>query len=135
MPFFMKRPGQNAGRVTDKPLRTSDIVPTIADALDLPIPWKIDGRSAQAATVKSQRRRRIISKRFRHTYPVDTPWYQRSREAALKRKLRLFGPDPSSFGPRPDLLGRRVAGLGTSVSSVRARLVGADRLRHVDAST
>jgi hypothetical protein len=108
VPFFVKAPGQRRGRISDKPLRTVDVLPTIADLLDVRIPWHVDGRSARARTLPAQRRRTIISKKFRHTYLVDTPGFERAKRAALERKLRLFGAGLYRFGPRPDLLGRRV---------------------------
>jgi hypothetical protein len=109
VPFIVKAPGQRHGRISDKPLRTIDVLPTLADLLDVRIPWPIDGRSARAPTVAAQRHRRIISKRFRHVYLVDTPSYEPDRRAALARKLRLFGNGVYRLGPRPDLIGQRVA--------------------------
>jgi hypothetical protein len=72
------------------------------------IPWEIDGRSALAPT--QPRRRTIVSKRFRHVYPVDTPGFAAAKRAALERKLALFGGGLDRFGPRPDLLGQPVGG-------------------------
>jgi len=111
VPFFVKAPGQRRPRVSDKPLRTVDVLPTLADLLDVRIPWRIDGRSARAPTTAAQRHRRIISKRFRHVYSVDAPSYEREVRAALARKVRLFGTNPDSFGPRRELLGRRTTDL------------------------
>jgi Sulfatase len=125
VPFFVKAPGQTRGRITDKPLRTIDVLPTVADLLGIEIPWKIDGRSARAPTAPAQRSRRIIAKRFAHTYPVDTPGYERDKRAALKRKLRLFGGDPSVFGPRSDLIGTAVGTTSTPPSGgAQARIAG-----------
>jgi hypothetical protein len=45
-PLFVKAPGQQQGEVDDRPLRTVDVLPTIADHLDAEIPWEVDGRSA-----------------------------------------------------------------------------------------
>ena len=120
VPFFVKAPGQRSGRISDKPLRTVDVLPTLADILGVRIPWQIDGRSARASTVPAQRRRRIIAKKFRRAYLVDTPGYQRERQAALARKLRLFGNGIYAFAPRPDL------------APARAVLVRPDRYRNVD---
>jgi Sulfatase len=114
VPFFLKVPGQRRGRVSDKPLQTIDVLPTIADVLDVRIPWKVDGRSALARA--KPRRRTVIAKKFRATYPVDTPTYEAAKQAALERKLRLFGDGLYRFGPRPDLLGRRAPGGGRTVT-------------------
>jgi hypothetical protein len=133
VPFFLKRPGQGHGRISDKPLQTIDVLPTIADVLGIRIPWKVDGRSALAPTSPAQRRRRIISKKFAHTYLVDTPSYEGDKRAALDRKLRLFGSGLYRFGPRPDLLGTRLADLSVArASGGRAEIIGADRYANVD---
>jgi hypothetical protein len=135
VPFLIKAPHQTQGRVSDKPLRTIDVLPTIADTLDLTIPWHVDGRSALSATIAGQRQRTIISKRFRHTYPVDTPSYQSDRADALARKLRLFGSNPSTFGPRPDLLGRATGPQSPEPLGQRARIAHAEDYRHVQRDT
>jgi hypothetical protein len=113
VPFFLKAPGQKRGRVSDRPLQTIDVLPTIADVLGVDIPWTVDGRSALAPP--KPRRREIIAKKFKHTYLVDTPSYESDNQAALQRKLRLFGGGVYAFGPRPDLIGRSVAEGGRSV--------------------
>ncbi len=136
VPFFVKAPGQRRGRIRDKPLRTIDLLPTVADILGVRIPWRVDGRSARAPTVPAQRRRRIVAKKFRHIYLVDTPGYERERRRALTRKLRLFGDDTYAFGPRPDLLGRTVAELSPlPLRPERALVAGPERYRHVDPAT
>jgi Sulfatase len=113
VPFLLKAPGQQRGRVSDRPLQTIDVLPTIADTLGVDIPWKVDGRSALAAP--KPRRREIVAKKFKHTYPVDTPTYESAKRAALARKLRLFAGDIYAFGPRPDLIGRSVPAGGRRV--------------------
>ena len=113
VPFFLKAPGQTRGRISDRPLQTIDVLPTIADILGVDVPWKVDGRSALAAP--KPRRREIIAKKFKHTYPVDTPGYQSAKRAALARKIALFGRDVYAFGPRPDLIGHPAPAGGHTV--------------------
>ena len=48
MPLFIKMPGQHEGRVDDRDAETIDILPTIADALGIVLPWPVDGVSLQA---------------------------------------------------------------------------------------
>ena len=45
-PLFIKAPGQSQGVVDDRPVQSIDVLPTIADHLDVDLPWKLDGRSA-----------------------------------------------------------------------------------------
>jgi hypothetical protein len=131
VPFFMKAPGQRRGRISDKPLRTIDVLPTLADVAGFSIPWPVDGRSALRSTSDAQRHRVIVSKRFRHVYSVDTPGYARRRAAALRRKLRLFGHSVELYGPRRDLVGRRVARLDVRPAGESAHVVDADEYDEV----
>ena len=48
-PMFIKQPGQASSSVDDRPVRSVDVVPTIADVLGVRIPWSVDGRSVTAA--------------------------------------------------------------------------------------
>jgi hypothetical protein len=45
-PLFVKAPGQAQGAIDDRPVLSVDVLPTIADHLDIDLPWKLDGRSA-----------------------------------------------------------------------------------------
>ncbi len=45
VPFIMKRPNQQEGRVIDRYAQTVDILPTIAAVLKTTLPWRTDGQS------------------------------------------------------------------------------------------
>ena len=45
VPFIIKYPGQPEGVIDDEPTQVTDLVPTIADALDVETSWEFDGRS------------------------------------------------------------------------------------------
>lgn len=45
VPLFIKAPGQRDGEVRDENARTTDIVPSIVDLLDLEVDWAFDGHS------------------------------------------------------------------------------------------
>jgi hypothetical protein len=45
IPLFVRYPGQTAGAVDDRPARSIDLLPTIADALEADLPWPVDGTS------------------------------------------------------------------------------------------
>jgi hypothetical protein len=75
----------------------------------------------------------MVSKKFKHTYLVDAPSFERRKQAALARKVRLFGDegdDIYAFGPRPDLIGRpapsggRVVEVKRGSAYVPARVAG-----------
>jgi hypothetical protein len=114
VPFFLKAPGQKRGTISDKPLQTIDVLPTVADLLGVRIPWKVDGRSALRPGTP-MRRRTIIAKKFKNTYLVDTPSYASAKRAALARKVSLFGAGLYTVGPRPDLIGTPAPAGGRSV--------------------
>jgi len=45
VPLFIKFPQQTTRRVDSRAVRTIDILPTIADVLDVRLPWSVDGQS------------------------------------------------------------------------------------------
>ncbi|MGC5020012.1 sulfatase-like hydrolase/transferase [Micromonospora sp. DT47] len=47
VPMFVKDPGQRAGRTDDRNWEHVDLLPTIADAVHVKVPWPMDGRSAR----------------------------------------------------------------------------------------
>ncbi|MEH1057466.1 sulfatase-like hydrolase/transferase [Micromonospora sp. CPCC 206171] len=47
VPMFVRTPGQRAGRVDDRNWEHVDLLPTIADAAHVRIPWRVDGRSVR----------------------------------------------------------------------------------------
>jgi hypothetical protein len=44
-PLFIKAPRQTQGVISDQVARSVDVLPTIADLLDVDLPWAVDGRS------------------------------------------------------------------------------------------
>lgn len=49
VPMFLKAPGQRAGRIDDRNWEHVDLLPTVADAAGVRVPWRVDGRSAWQA--------------------------------------------------------------------------------------
>ena len=45
VPLFVKTPGQTQPKTDDRNAMGIDVVPTIADVLDVEIPWEVEGRS------------------------------------------------------------------------------------------
>jgi hypothetical protein len=46
VPLFVGRPGQRVGLVYDRNVESIDLLPTIADMLEIELPWRVDGVSA-----------------------------------------------------------------------------------------
>ena len=51
VPLFIKAPYQRMGHMSDRPVKTIDILPTIADVLGINLPWSVDGSSIYSLTV------------------------------------------------------------------------------------
>lgn len=130
-PLFVKRPGQRTAVVDDRPMQSVDVLPTVGDILDVRIPWRVDGRSAEAAGERSDVRRHYPRADFvlippQSTMPPDgrdhlevegAPWFSR----LLTTRAAPPGPDPAlRVYQRPEfgeLVGRRAA----DVTGVAAR--------------
>jgi hypothetical protein len=108
VPFFVKRPGQREGRVDDRAVRTIDVLPTIAKAAGVKVPWKVDGIPADerevdpAAPIDVSHAGEPVL-----TEPLGSVLAKRrAREDA---EARLVRHGVYAIGPRPELIGRRVA--------------------------
>lgn len=114
VPFFVKLPGQREGRVDDSAVRTIDVLPTIAEAAGVRLPWKADGVPAGEREVDPAARIDVShAGEPAVAEPLGTVLAKRrAREAVEARLLRhgVYG-----IGPRPDLIGRRVPAGGRSV--------------------
>ena len=92
VPLFIKTPAQREGVINDLSVETVDILPTIADLLDINLPWPIDGRSAFDGSVPERTHRTIIRSSTRHErLRFETQALEQARLKSLERKLALFG--------------------------------------------
>jgi hypothetical protein len=129
IPFFVKLPGQKAGRIVDTHVTTEDVLPTIAGVLGIDVPWHTDGHSALDEQDGPD---------YVQVGKVRMP-YQAAlaqRQQSLRRELSLFGSGDwgaklFATGPWWPLVGRRVDTLSTSRGSGRATIdaVGSKLLR------
>jgi hypothetical protein len=115
VPLFVKRPHQRRPRILDSPARTIDIVPTIADVLNVRIPWHIDGRSLFA---RGPRDRTVgLPDQGGELVEADLGTLRRRRSDVLRRRVSIFGTGDFArvyrIGPHRELLGRKVAELST----------------------
>jgi hypothetical protein len=110
VPLFVKRPGQHAGRVVLAPSRNTDILPTIAAATGIRIPWHVDGHSLLGE--RPPERDVVLVKDAGRKFVIPVGALEGRREAALRRQLAVFGSDEPAralfaIGPDRRLLGRR----------------------------
>jgi hypothetical protein len=108
MPLFIKRPGQDDGRINDNAVRTIDVLPTIAAELGIRLPRRVDGVPAGERDANPET-------------PIEVPdsfglgttgtfgAILEQRVARLRYQRSLLEPagdDPYAIGPRPQLIGR-----------------------------
>ncbi|MGE0820861.1 MAG: sulfatase-like hydrolase/transferase [Candidatus Binatia bacterium] len=108
VPLFIKAPQQVRGVISDAPVETIDVLPTLASLLGRDLPWPVDG---QAAWPPQQPQRKVktafgtLGKRFEFSSSLTTKTYE-----ALQRQIHLFGARTAmtelyKIGPYTQLLG------------------------------
>lgn len=85
VPLFVKLPGQESGNTNDRNVETIDILPTIVDALKIPVGWKFEGTSVFRQTNRARKTVYIGPEKLHFE-----PQLARKNDS-LKRKLELFG--------------------------------------------
>ena len=140
VPLFVKAPGQRRSRVNGSYASTLDVTPTIADVLNLRLPYRADGRSAFSRAVRRRRTVSLPTRDFSRRIRISARPYERRRRAVMRRRLRYYGSGLTGLyrgiGPNRDLLGRSLPGLRTAgPGSVRGSLVGRRAYASVRASS
>ena len=142
VPLFVKAPGQRRGRSIDSYVRSVDILPTMADILNVSPGYSVHGHSAFSRTVRRRRKVRVIERYFRRDLEISAWAIERRRRAFIHRKLRLFGTGPATgedwrlyqgIGPNRELLGRPLSELATAAArGTSARVARAEALANVN---
>jgi hypothetical protein len=137
VPLFVKLPGQRRGRIDDRLARTVDVVPTIANALRVEIPWRVDGRSLLRPRPADGVVSVVAAGRSRVTARLRTLRAQRAR--TLRRQVAAFGTGSFEavlrFGSAPALLGGRVSSLTVRGGTAEVELDRRSLLAAVDPTT
>lgn len=114
LPVFLmiKAPGQKSRVVSDRNVESIDLLPSICDVLDVPIPWEIDGQSALDSTVPERPKKAALTAFSNELTEFDGAFPQ--RYLSVRRRERNFpsGEDVRgifSIGPHPELIGRPVS--------------------------
>lgn len=114
VPLFIKRPHQSQSTISDRLVETIDVLPTIADLLDVEIPWEIDGFSA--FTDKAPMRNRIGMFGMKMEFGKDIE----PDHLSLKRKIKLFGTRNReglfAIGPHQEIVGKPISAFLTEES-------------------
>jgi Sulfatase len=138
VPLFVKRPGEHKGQIVDRNVRTTDIVPTIADVLGETLPFHSDGRSL----FDPSNDRSEVSVHQRSGPPVTAPADEvmRLRDETAARKLDIFGSRDEAglyaFGPDAALVGTAPDALpAADANGLSATIDGEPLLHAVDLSS
>jgi Sulfatase len=132
-PLLIKLPGQRRGRYSDLHVRTIDLLPTIADALDVRIPWRISGHSFLRSDYVPDPHVVVFPRGAGHPPAVRMTLadYEHATAATLAAKQRLFGHGIYAIGPQPGLAGRP-APTASPASALRVTIDQPKRLASVD---
>ena len=131
VPLFIKLPGQTHGVIDERDARTTDIFPTIADALGTPLPRPVDGRSLldSAAPARSTV---DVARAAGGILSVPSATVAAEVAAAAADKASAFGTRAwdavYAIGPHPELIGRPLGSLRVGAESELSATVDAEPL-------
>jgi hypothetical protein len=132
VPLFIKEPGQTTGEVSDANVLSIDILPSIADVLDVDVPFRVDGRSVfgppRTTTDKPYYGTDVIPFGVALADPIvvdgTAGW-----AGVLANSLEAFAPDVGDparlfrIGPAPELVGQRVDAVEERLRPVDVQLL------------
>ena len=134
VPLLVKLPHQRAGRADDRAVRTVDVLPTIAAAAGVRVPWRADGVAADRRPSSPSTPVRVFSgRREGFEGPLSVVLAGVRAREAHERGLFAHGVDGIGAS-RPELLGRSVARLvvrGTGARGGTATVDGARGYRAI----
>jgi hypothetical protein len=132
VPLFVKLPGQRRGAVDPRPARTTDLVPTVADVLDVRLPWQVDGDSLLGPP--HERSDVLVARRGGVDARLPLDRMTRDRQSTIRMKVEAFGEGRDSLyriGTNRQLLGTSVAAVSRRSTSLEVRVDNADELAAV----
>jgi len=129
VPLFIKAPGQREGVVDDRNVQSFDVMPTIARLIGVPLTWQAEGSPGGEANgpVKT-----VFYHSARERLRIDAPTLAAQRDAAVARKVALFGRGPgwpsiAPPGAPSALVGRKVDEFRIVNGPWQAEVAAADR--------
>ncbi len=112
VPLFVKLPGQSQGVVSDRLASVIDILPTIAEALEVPLPRPVDGRSLLGPGQIDRMEIPVPDPERPGSLSITTENLSANRRVSLARQTSLFGESFESLykiGDFEELIGQPVA--------------------------
>jgi hypothetical protein len=119
VPFIVKAPGQRAGRVDERAVRTIDALPTIAEAAGARPAWRTDGVPADERALDAGTPIAVTGE-GRAGRPMALATLIEGRRERDAAEARLLRDGEYAIGPRPDLIGRRVDDAAPVIDGPRA---------------
>jgi hypothetical protein len=116
VPLFIKRPGQMRGEIVERNVETIDLLPTLAAAVGVEVPWPIDGEDLfrPNPAPRAEKRAQSFSARLK-SGAWRLPAGFLGEPAELLRRLEIFGTGPAAgllrYGPSSTWIGRPLAAL------------------------
>jgi hypothetical protein len=138
VPLFIKQPRQKRARIDDSIVETTDIVPTIADVVNLTLPEKTDGKSAFSEAVRKRTKVRMLSRDFSTWFEASREEFAKLKQDDIDRKLEVFGTGAEGpdrifrVGPNQHLIGRSVDAMAAGRSELRMKLTDPGAWNEVD---
>lgn len=115
VPLLIKLPNQNKGVISDGNTESIDLLPTIADILDIDLAWSVDGHSMfNNAVAKRDQKTLVFSDGNEKMDRLLVSGANENRDSRLQKKLTIFGSGhtkPSGYfqiGQYGSLVGRKV---------------------------
>lgn len=136
VPLLIKLPHQHRGVVSDRNVESIDILPTMAAALEIRLPWTPEGASALDASLP-ERTVKVIAAGPSHPDRWSCGAKFEEKYTALGQLLEGFGSDAASpglfrIGPHSELVGRPLAQCRVARDVAGCvELAGAAHLAHV----
>lgn len=130
VPVFIKKPGQSQGTTSDANWEQVDLLPTVADAVGIDVPFKVDGISHLSATRDRREKYFYNNPGERITFPA-APAFKRVLQGVTDTLVTASdGPDGLyRVGDRREWIGKKVQDLallgvkkGDTPSPMTARL-------------
>jgi hypothetical protein len=110
VPLFVKLPGQTMGEVSDRNVECVDLLPTIADVLEIPLWAPVDGESLAQEPRRDPNQKQFAQDNRMSRFPTTTVSASRVM-AEWESILGRTSADLFRIGPYPELIGRTVAEL------------------------
>ena len=135
VPLFFKRPGQRQGETVDTNVETIDILPTLAAALGVRLPWTADGANVLDPAWNGRPAKTMLAGGVtrRMAGPADLHGAVMAR---VRHKLALFdGGDPlnaPAAGGRADLIGERATDYPPAATDIEVTVDAPELLGAID---